>query len=246
MRSGLFKLLPVPAHDVEVKPVMKKYRPLLLTSVPGSEAEVTAIGQRHFDNPTVIFWEMGNSSTKPEVLARIEATDYNLIISYVNGIILKPHHLRRSTYGTVNIHPAPPEHGGCWGCWCQPIVDRGTRTHHGVTVHEVDEQIDHGPIYMAERWEVPASATIQSVFERSVTDCQRMLEIVCERISGSDVGTRCFTPIDEHWHPTNRHTPIEHLRNWFSRLPPEHPAHQERVFLNHPRAIISPPYFDDV
>ncbi len=222
------------------------YRLLLLTSIPGSEADTAAVAGRYFDDPTVIYWEMGNKATKGDVIARIEATDYNLIISYVNGIILKPHHLRRATYGTINIHPAPPEHGGCWGNWCQPIIDRKSRTHHGVTVHEVDEQIDHGPIYMAERWEVPASATIQSVFEKSVADCMRMLEIVCERISASPLGTRCFAPIADRWHPTNRHTPIEVMRGWFAALAPDHPVHQERIFLNHPRAILSPPYFDDL
>jgi methionyl-tRNA formyltransferase len=222
------------------------YRLLLLTSVPGSETEITAIASKHFESPTVMFWEMGNSSTKPKVLAAIDNTNYNLIISYVSGIILKAQHLHQATFGAINIHPSPPEHGGCWGVWCQPIVNRDRRTHHGVTVHEVDEEIDHGPIYLAERWEVPRSATIQSVFERSVADSTRMLEIVCDRISSSDKGTKCFTPIDEQWDPTNRHTPIEEMRKWFLTLDPKHPAHQERVFLNHPRAIISPPYFDDL
>ncbi len=222
------------------------YRVLLLTSVPGSEAEVTAVAGKYFDPLEVIFWEMGNKTTKPEALARIEACDYNLIISYVNGIILKPLHLRRATFGAINIHPAPPEHGGCWGLWCQPIINRETRTHHGVTVHEIDEIIDHGPIYFAERWEVPASVTIQSVFERSIADCTRMLEIVCARIAASNAGTKCFAPSSERWHPTNRHTPMEEVRKWFSALDGNHPAHQERVFLNHPRAIISPPYFDDL
>ncbi|MSR13060.1 MAG: hypothetical protein EXR86_00520 [Gammaproteobacteria bacterium] len=222
------------------------YRPLLLTSVPDSTAAVTAVASKHFLEPTVIFWEMGNTSTKADVLAQIERRDYNLLISYVNGIILKPNHLRKATYGAINIHPAPPEHGGCWGIWCQPVINRETRTHHGVTVHEIDEEIDHGEIYLAERWEVPASATIQDVFEHSVADSMRMLEIVCERIAQSDKGTRCFTAIDERWDPSNRHTLIEQIRRWFADLAPDHPAHQERVFLNHPRAIINPPYFDDL
>lgn len=222
------------------------YRLLLLTSIPGSEAEITAIAARHFENPLVLFWEMGNSSTKADVLAAIDNADYNLIISYVSGVILKAHHLRKASYGSINIHPSPPEHGGCWGLWCQPVVNRERRTHHGVTVHEVDEEIDHGPIYLVERWDVPASASIQSVFERSVADSTRMLETVCERIAAGEVGTRCFTPSHERWDAKNRHTPVEEIRSWFSRLDAGHPAHDERVFLNHPRAIISPPYFDDL
>ena len=38
---------------------------------------------------------------------------------------------------------------------------------------------------------------------------------------------------------------IGDVRAWFAALDPDHPAHQERIPLNHPRAIISPPYFDD-
>ena len=222
------------------------YRPLILTSIPGALAQVTAITQQHFRAPTVMFWEFGNTATKSEVLAAIEATDFNLIISHVSGIILKAHHLQRASFGAVNIHPAPPEHGGCWGVWCQPVVNRATRTHHGVTVHEVDTEIDHGPIYLAERWEVPASASIEDVFTRSMTDCTRLLEVVCARIAKSDLGTRCFTPQAEHWDANNRHTPIGEIRRWFATLDAGHPAHRERVFLNHPRAIVNPPYFDDV
>lgn len=222
------------------------YRLLLLTSDPSSVAEVTAIAERHFHHPTVLFWEMGNTATKADAIGQIEATDYNLIISYVNGIILKPHHLEKATYGAINIHPSPPEHGGCWGVWCQPVVNRAYRTHHGVTVHEIDEDIDHGQIYLVERWEVPADATIQSVFEHSVADCMRMLELVTDRLGQSEDGTRCFSSIDEHWDPVNRHTPIEAIRAWFAALKPDHPAHQERVWLSHPRAIINPPYFDDL
>ncbi|MDX6563361.1 MAG: hypothetical protein QOD65_3175, partial [Gaiellales bacterium] len=41
------------------------------------------------------------------------------------------------------------------------------------------------------------------------------------------------------------HTVVD-VRDWFDALDPAHPAHQERVPFNHPRAIISPPYFDDI
>ncbi|MGE0857529.1 MAG: formyltransferase family protein [Gammaproteobacteria bacterium] len=223
-----------------------RYRVLILHSMPGETELVTAIASVHFDAPTVLFWEMGNAATKPEVLAAIEACDYNLIISYVNGIILKPAHLRKARYGAVNIHPAPPEHGGCWGLWCQPVVNRERRTHHGVTVHEIDDVIDHGPIYRVERWDVPATASIAEVAARSAADCQEMLRWVCREIAAGDQGSRCFARVDEHWDPDNRHTPVSEIRRWFAALDPAHPAHAERVFLNHPRAIISPPYFDDL
>ena len=223
----------------------RDYRVLILTSDPGTVDEVTAIGRDNFEHVTVIFWEMGNFDTKPDVLREMEATDYNLIISYINGIILKRHHLEKAAYGAVNIHPAPPEHPGAFGIWCQPVICREVRTHHGVTVHEMEE-IDHGPIYMVERWEVPEEATIQSVVERTFAECLEILRPVAEQLGRSAVGTRCFTPIDERWDASNGPCTVEDVRRWFAALPPDHPAHEERVPFCHPRAIISPPYFDDV
>lgn len=222
------------------------YRALVLTSDPETIDQVTSIANRYFEDPVVLFWEFGNTATKPGVLSQIEQTDYNLIISYVNGIILKQQHLDRASYGAINIHPAPPEHGGCWGIWAQPVICREFRHHHGVTAHEIDTEIDHGPIYLARRWEVPETETIQAVFERSCAECMTLYEDVCKAISASDKGTGCFAPADESWHPTNRHHTVADIRRWFDDLDPAHPAHQERVWLNHPRAIISPPYFDDV
>ncbi len=222
------------------------YNVLVLTSDPETIQQVTDIAKENFEHVTVIFWEYGNFSTKPDVLQQIKQTDFNLIISYINGIILKRHHLDQAEYGAVNIHPAPPEHGGAWGAWCQPVICRDVRTHHGVTVHEMDEEIDHGPIYMVERWEVGEDETIQSVFERSFQQSLKLYEQVCQTLSQSKNGSKCFTELPERWHPTNRHHTIEDVRKWFSALDPSHPAHTERVWMNHPRGIGSPPYFDDL
>lgn len=224
----------------------RDYKVLILTSDPGTISELTEIGKRNFAFSAVVFWEMGNMSTKPAALQQIDETGYNLIISHINGIILKRHHLDKAHFGAVNIHPAPPEHGGAWGIWSQPVICRDFRTHHGVTVHEMDEDIDHGPIYQAQRWEVSEDATIQAVFERSFADCLTTSERVAQELSKSSNGTRAFAQIDETWHSTNRNHTVEDVRRWFKALDPGHPAHQERVPFNHPRAIPSPPYFDDL
>jgi methionyl-tRNA formyltransferase len=222
------------------------YKVLLLTSDPFSIPEITKVAEDTFDNVTVLFWAHGDMSTKPGVLQQIEATDYNLIISYINGIVLKRHHLDRARFGAINIHPAPPEHGGVWGLWCQPVISRETRTHHGVTMHEVDEDIDHGAIYHVERWEVDTDSTIQSVAQRSFEECFAVLQQAARQISESPDGTRTFSATDERWDPTNRHHTVEDVRRWFEALDPAHPAHRERVAFNHPRGTFSPPYFDDL
>jgi methionyl-tRNA formyltransferase len=224
----------------------RDYKALILSSDPATIDELTGIAREHFQSPTVIYWEMGNEATKPAALRQIEATQYNVVISYINGIILKRHHLGRAHFGALNIHPAPPEHGGAFGIWCQPVIRRDVRTHHGVTVHEMDEDIDHGPIYEVRRWEVGEEATIQSVVDRTSDECLAVCAHVAAKLARSPDGTRCFQRLGDTWHPTNRHHTVADVRQWFEALDPAHPAHRERVPFNHPRAIIGPPYFDDL
>ena len=44
------------------------YKALILTSDPETIAEVTEIAERNFENVSVLFWEMGNMSTKPDAI----------------------------------------------------------------------------------------------------------------------------------------------------------------------------------
>jgi methionyl-tRNA formyltransferase len=208
--------------------------------------EVTSIANSYFPNVLVLFWQVGRQDKKPEILRRLDEYDYNLLVSYLNGIILTSDHLAKALYGAINIHPAPPEHGGTWGTWCQPVVRRNVRKHHGITVHEIAEKIDTGAIYRVRRWDVAKSASIESVMKKSFLESLGVLNEVLAELAASSDGTACFTPLDERWDHTNRHTRIDEIRRWFAELPSDHPAHNERVIFNHPRAILSPPYFDDL
>jgi methionyl-tRNA formyltransferase len=222
------------------------YKVLIITSWHDHIDRLTEIGRENFGHVTVVYWELGDMSAKPDVLQQIADTDYNLLISYVNGLILNRQHLERAQFGAINFHLAPPEHPGLFGFLCQPVICRHIRTDHGVTVHEIDEEIDHGPIYRVRRWEVDEDATIESVLERSLAECLEIFEEVAQELARSTNGTRCFSRIDEAWDPANGHSTIEDVRSWFDALDPTHPAHQERVLLNHPRATASAPFFDDI
>lgn len=224
----------------------EKYKLLVLTSDPENGETIEAVAREHFPSVQMTYWEFGNADTKSAAMQAVEEADYNLIISHVNGLILKKRHLAKAEYGAINIHPAPPEHGGLWGLWCQPVIRRDFRTHHGVLAHEMDEHIDHGPIYRVVRWPVSTDDTIQQVFEQSVAACLRLYEEICAELAASPNGTGCFSAIAENWHPHNRYHSVDDVRQWFAGLDPSHPAHAERVWLNHPRGIAQPPYFDDM
>ena len=126
------------------------------------------------------------------------------------------------------------------------MIRRDIRTHHGVTVHEIDEDIDHSPIYMVERWEVAPTDSIQDVEHRSDEVCMKMYGAVVARLAESTNGTACFERLAEAWNPATDNSRPQDVRDWFSKLDPAHPSHQERVWLNHPNAIYSPPYFSDL
>ena len=107
-----------------------EYHALVLSSIPETLDEVTAIANEHFEDPTVIYWEMGNTATKAAVLEQIEATPYNVIISYINGIILKRRHLDQAVFGrsiSIPLRPstAVPSASGASrssAATCEPIT----------------------------------------------------------------------------------------------------------------------------
>ena len=99
---------------------------------------------------------------------------------------------------------------------------------------------------MVERWEVPPTASIQDVEDRSDAVCLKMYEAAVKKLAKSTNGTGCFERLDETWNPDTGNFRPEDVREWFRMLDPSHPAHKERVWLNHPSAIYSPPYFADL
>ena len=223
------------------------YRVLILTSDGATIDEVTEIGRRNFQDSTVVYWELGNAETKPGVIEQIEATDYNLIISHINGLILKPHHLAkrdvrrrehpsgaaRASRGVRHLvpardrarHPHPPRHDGARdGRGDRPRADLPGRPLGGAGGRH--DPARRGAQLRRTAWPSPprsprssrAARTDRGASRRSTSTGTRRTAITRSRTCGA----------------------------WFAALDPDHPAHQERIPLNHPRAIISPPYFDDV
>jgi len=60
------------------------YKVLLLTSLPGIMDDITAMTRTHFSIVESLYWQMGNKETKSGMLGQIEASGYNLIISYAS------------------------------------------------------------------------------------------------------------------------------------------------------------------
>ena len=199
-----------------------------------------------FQDPTVIYWEMGNMATKPGVYRADR------------GDAVQRHHFLLQRH-----HPqAPPSRAGAFRCtqyssrstgarWrVRHLVPAGHPPRCANTSRRDGARDGSGYRSRADlrgealgrrrRRDDPVRGS--TVRPRSAWRCATH-----GRATGrSPDGTRCFQQIDDTWHPTNRHHTVADVRQWFEALDPAHPAHQERVPFNHPRAIISPPYFDDV
>lgn len=83
-----------------------------------------------------------------KTLADLEALDCSILararlISFTNGVIVPPRVLGALGYGAYNFHPGPPNYPG-FAPAVFAIYDRSPVF--GVTVHEMAERVDAGPI----------------------------------------------------------------------------------------------------
>ncbi|MGB0715814.1 MAG: methionyl-tRNA formyltransferase [Phycisphaerae bacterium] len=127
----------------------------------------------------------------PEALTEIEV---DLGLSVLHSSILPPKVFDHPRLGFLNLHCAPlPEYRGCNVCTFA-ILNGETRF--GVTLHQIDEKPDHGPVLAICRFDVAETETARSLmtkteqaglqlFEQIVPD---ILEAAAERNQGAFTG----------------------------------------------------------
>jgi methionyl-tRNA formyltransferase len=108
--------------------------------------EVSEWGQRGleaveqaFGNSSVeaVYWSPG--MPKPD----LTGWQGDWIIAFKADLILPLSVLKRASKGAINFHPSPPIYRGLGGYWW--ALHNGDESF-GVTVHHMDEEIDHGQI----------------------------------------------------------------------------------------------------
>lgn len=70
-----------------------------------------------------------------------------------------------------------------------------------------------------------------------------MLAFTLKKLAASTNGSKCFTQINEQWDANNAHHSVADVQAWFRDLNPDH---EERIFFNHPKGMMAPPYFTDL
>ncbi len=123
---------------------------------------------------------------------RLRRTGVDLLVSIACPQILKPPILRVPRHGCINVHGAllPRYQGLLPSFWVLAKGERET----GVTVHYVDEKIDHGDIILQRRVPISDEDTVHSLVRRSKIEVGKHLLVeAIERIERGEVAR---TPID--------------------------------------------------
>lgn len=99
------------------------------------------------------------------------------LISFLTDHIVPGKILDRLRPQPINIHPGPPEYPGAHGL-SFAIFD-GAPTY-GVTVHEMAEKVDDGPILMVDRFALPSDADLvpfgNDVYARAVAMADHVIQ----------------------------------------------------------------------
>jgi methionyl-tRNA formyltransferase len=123
---------------------------VILTAESQHGAAAQAWAARLFDLRAVERLRRGDAF--PEALAaELLGNGIDLLISYLNPVIVPGPILRTVRLAAINIHPAPPEWPGV-GCVCYALYE-GDREF-GVTAHIMTESVDQGPIIRVLRFPV--------------------------------------------------------------------------------------------
>lgn len=95
-----------------------------------------------------------------------ELPECDFIYSVQYHEILKPHHIAKAKTLAVNLHMAPlPEYRGC-NQFSFAILDQ--KEEFGTTIHQLDAQIDHGPILFQRRFAIPKNCWAFQLYDLTV------------------------------------------------------------------------------
>lgn len=111
-----------------------------------------------FDSVTPVFWS--HDGPKPD----LTAWEGDWIVAFKADLILSGDTLARAKKGAINFHPSPPRYRGLGGYWW--ALHNGDKVF-GVTVHHMDERIDHGAIIKTDHFRILPKQTETGLKERA-------------------------------------------------------------------------------
>lgn len=95
-----------------------------------------------------------------------EIPECDIIYSVQHHEILKRQHIRKARSWSLNLHLAPlPEYRGC-NQFSFAIMDEARSF--GVSIHRIDERIDHGALLFEKRFSISPDIWVEDLYQKSV------------------------------------------------------------------------------
>ncbi|MBX9448199.1 MAG: hypothetical protein KL787_00100 [Taibaiella sp.] len=95
-----------------------------------------------------------------------EIPECDIIYSVQHHEILKTQHIRKARSLALNLHLAPlPEYRGC-NQFSFAIMDEARSF--GVSIHRIDERIDHGALLFEKRFSISPDIWVEDLYQKSV------------------------------------------------------------------------------
>merc|ERR1712137_194306 len=191
------------------------------------------IVEQYFTNVIVVPYEPA-SGTKEQLIAKrnrvrayLDSLEYEYLISMWNFLFLRKQDFQKATKGAINFHPCPPENPGLC-CFIAPYVFN--RDFHGATMHEVDEKLDNGTIYRADRFPVAGLSHLEMVNKILHFHLQH-LEEACSSVLCKGEPTKNLTVDPENqqkWSDTYYSGKLEH--ELLDKMAPDDPIRELNCF----------------
>lgn len=150
------------------KPIGYACLTALLTRQQELDLEILAVGSRQrteFD-PEKDPGALARSKGIPLLSSLEELPECDFIISVQHHEILKKRHLQKARKIAINLHLAPlPEYRGC-NQFSFAIMNEEQQF--GVSLHRMDDRIDHGPVLFESRFRIPDNCWVEELYNLSV------------------------------------------------------------------------------
>lgn len=141
-----------------------------------------------FGSVAAVYWSPG--MPKPD----LSHWQGDWIIAFKADLILPRSVLDRARKGAINSHPSPPKYRGLGGYWW--AIHNGDAAY-GVTVHHMDERIDHGEIINTLSFPIKPDDTVASLKH---TAAMQSLDLLQETLKIIQSG-QPLVPCGIKWEP---------------------------------------------
>lgn len=113
-----------------------------------------------------------------------ELPECDIIYSVQHHELLRAAHIAKAGTIAVNLHLAPlPEYRGC-NQFSFAIMDEVKEF--GVTIHEIDQRIDHGALLFEQRFPIPPDCWVADLYEQSTTAAYQLFTATLGAIVSGD------------------------------------------------------------